>query len=108
MAISSALPPRTEHPAQGSPGCWYPDASGPPGAIRPPTSAPVLAATQATALAIRPAGSAVSTTITHLYRAERVGWLVMISSGAKPSFGGADTTGIWTGFLPPYGCLLQC
>jgi hypothetical protein len=42
----------------------------------------VLAAMQATALAIRPAGMAASTTMTHLYRAERVGSLVTISSGA--------------------------
>jgi hypothetical protein len=42
----------------------------------------VLAAMQATALTIRPTGMPVSTTMTHLYRAERVGSLVRISSGA--------------------------
>jgi hypothetical protein len=41
----------------------------------------VLAATQATALAISPAGTVVSTTIAHLYLADRVGSLVTISSG---------------------------
>jgi hypothetical protein len=68
----------------------------------------VLAATQATALTMRPAGMAVSTTITHLYRAERVGSLVTISSGAKPSCGRSVTTVMGTGFLPPYGDLLEC
>jgi hypothetical protein len=81
--------------------------------MRPPTSAPVLAATHATALTMRPAGIAVSTTITHLYRADRVGSLVTISSGANPSCGdpvtgGPVTTVIAVSFLPLYGDLLGC
>jgi hypothetical protein len=61
---------------------------------------------------------AVSTTITHLYRADRVGSLVTISSGANPSCGdpvtggpvtgGPVTTVIAVSFLPPYGDLLEC
>jgi hypothetical protein len=41
----------------------------------------VAAATHATALTICPAGTPTSTTITHLYFADRVGSPVMISSG---------------------------
>jgi hypothetical protein len=70
------------HPAQGRPGWACPAASGPPWATSPSISAPVVAATQATALTIRPAGMLSSTTMTHLYFADRVGSLVTISPGA--------------------------
>jgi hypothetical protein len=42
----------------------------------------VAAATQATAFTMRPAGTLVSTMMTHLYFADLVGSAVMISSGA--------------------------
>jgi hypothetical protein len=51
----------------------------------PGTAAVVAAATQTAALVARPAGSASSTTMTHLSRADRVGSSVRISSGAKPT-----------------------
>ncbi len=71
-AISSEVTPRMVHPGQGRPGWGCPEASELPRAIRPSTRPPVLAATQATASAIRPAAMVVSTAITHLFVADRL------------------------------------
>ena len=71
---------------------WQPTADG-----RDPVE--VAAATQIAALAARPGGRPWSTTTTHFSRADRVGSLVRISSGSKPTRVGVSIDMLCSSFV---------